>query len=175
VWDTVASVAPPEFDPAVERLRDALAATTGVRLAFLFGSRARGRGRADSDVDIGVLVDEESARADRGRLVRRLAGGLGRAVSSALLDIVVLNDAPVLLRQRVLRDGVLLFARAPEDRVRFAIATIREYQDGDVRRSEFTRQRIRRLTDGRDHGGPGDLLAKARGVARLLEKAARVS
>jgi hypothetical protein len=44
-----------------------------------------------------------------------------------------------------------------------------------VRRDEFTRRRIQRLTGTQDHGGPGDRLEKARGVARLLGQAGRVS
>jgi predicted nucleotidyltransferase len=158
----------------LQALSRALAGMGDVRLAFLFGSRARGRARADSDFDVAVLLDEAAARADRGETIRRLAGRLGSVVSSALLDLVVLNDAPALLRQRVLRDGVLLHQRSPEERVRFAIRTLREYQDGQIRRERFTRRRIERLKAGPDDGGSGDLLEKARGAARLLAKAARV-
>jgi len=162
-------------DSAANRLAKALAELPEVRLAFLFGSRAQGRARKDSDFDVAVLVDEATARVERGSIIRRLFARLGREVSSALLDLVILNDAPSLLRHRVLRDGVLLFERSPEDRVRFAVKAIRDYQDGHVRRGEFTRRRIERLKAGRDHGGSGDLLEKARGVAKLLRKAESVS
>jgi predicted nucleotidyltransferase len=160
---------------AADRLASVVRELPEVRLAFLFGSRAHGQGRPDSDVDIGLLLDDEAAGAERGGTIRRLAGRLGKVVSSALLDIVVLNDASALLRQRVLRDGVLLHERVDGERVRFAVRTTREYQDGQVRRDEFTRRRIRRLTGTQNHGGPGDLLKKARGVARLLGQAGRVS
>jgi hypothetical protein len=107
----------------------------------------------------------------QGRAIRRLAGRLGRCVPSELLDIVLLNTAPVLLRQRVLRDGMLLFQRSDEDRVRFATRTIQEYQDSDVRRRWLTERRIQRLKRGVSDGGPRDLLAQARQVDRLLRKA----
>jgi predicted nucleotidyltransferase len=149
--------------------------TDDVRLAFLFGSRARGRSRADSDFDIGVLLDADSARGDRGQTVRRLSARLGQAISSALADLVILNDAPALLRHRILRDGIVIFERAPEERVRFAIRTLREYQDGQIRREAFTRERVRRLKAKASDGGSGDLLEKARGVAKLLAKAPGVS
>jgi hypothetical protein len=112
---------------------------------------------------------------DRGEAIRHLAARLGREVSSSLLDIVLLNDAPALLRHRVLRDGILLFQRSPEERVRFAIKTIRDYQDGAIRREMFTNSRIEKLKAKTDDGGSGNLLEKARGAARLLKKAARVS
>ncbi|HXH24558.1 MAG TPA: nucleotidyltransferase domain-containing protein [Vicinamibacterales bacterium] len=157
------------------RLAAALREERDVRLAYLFGSRAGARARDDSDFDIAVLLDAGAAQADRGAIIRRLAARLGRVVSSALLDIVVLNDAPALLRHRVLRDGVLLLARTSEDRVRFTVKTIRDYQDQQVRREAATRERIRRLTRDSDDGGSRDLLEKARSAARLLEKASRLS
>jgi predicted nucleotidyltransferase len=158
------------------RLERALEELDEVRLAYLFGSHARDRARSESDVDVAVLVDEPAAADAEARLgtVRRLAGRLGREVASTRLDIVLLNHAPVLLRHRVLRDGVLLHERSPEERVRFTVRTLREYQDGAVRRDWFLRRRIRALAEEDPHGGPGDLLEKARGAARLLAKAERV-
>lgn len=108
---------------------------------------------------------------DRLAIIRRLAGRLGREVASTALDIVLLNDAPVLLRHRVIRDGCLLYQASAVERVRFVTDTLRRYQDGEVRRRRFLQQRIDDLTLGRPHGGPGDLLQKARRAARLLEQA----
>ncbi len=164
-----------KLEAAEDRLRRALSELSSVRLAFLFGSRAQGHSREESDFDVAVLVDESIADMDRGQVIRHLAARLGREVSSALLDIVLLNDAPALLRHRVLRDGILLFQRSAEERVRFTIKTIRDYQDGFIRREKFTKSRIERLEAKTGDGGSGNLLEKARGVARLLRKAARVS
>ncbi|MGH9390171.1 MAG: nucleotidyltransferase domain-containing protein, partial [Vicinamibacteria bacterium] len=72
-----------ELSPASARLAGVVAEMPEVRLAFLFGSRASGRSREDSDYDVAVLVDEKTAREDRGPTVRRLASRLGREVSSA--------------------------------------------------------------------------------------------
>jgi hypothetical protein len=168
-------VSDPTHGTVRDRLADALRELPDVRLAYLFGSRGRGSARPDSDFDIGLLIDDEAARQERGSVVRRLAGRLGRVVSSALLDVVILNAAPALLRHRVLRDGILLIARSPEERVRFAVKAIRDHQDGQVRREQATHARIQRLKRGDEHGRSGDLLEKARRAARLLDKASRVS
>jgi predicted nucleotidyltransferase len=162
-------------DSAVERLADVLRQQDGVRLAYLFGSRARQQQRADSDFDIAVLLNETAAAADRGRPLRGLVAALGRVVAATLVDLVVLNDAPPLLRHRVLRDGILIMEQESEDRVRFARRTLRDYQDQQIRREWATRARIHRLTREANNGRSGDLLEKARGAARLLAEAARVS
>ena len=165
----------PGIEPATRRLGLALSELPGVRLGLLFGSRARGGARETSDFDIGVLVDEHLVHDDPGKTIRRLAARLGREVSSALLDIVLLNHAPPLLRHRILRDGIVLFERTEGERVRFSIKTIRDYQDGSVRREEFTKRRINKLKAKTNDGRPRDLLEKARGVARLLGKAQSIS
>ena len=161
-----------EATDSAARLRAALEELPEVRLGFLFGSHAGGRARSDSDFDVAVLVDQEAADAERGKTVRKIIARLGREVASDRIDLVILNDAPSLLRHRVVRDGVVLLERAEGERVRFVTATIRDYQDGSVRRDEFTRRRIERVAGSEaTDGGPGDLLEKARGVARLLRKA----
>jgi len=164
-----------DVESVVLRLGRALSESHCVRLGYLFGSRGRGGARPDSDYDIAVLLTEEAAQNDRFRTISGLAGRLGREVCSDKLDIVILNDAPILLRQRVLRDGKLLFQRSDADRVRFAKHTITEYQDSYIRRAEFARRRIARLKSGTSYGGRGDLLEKARRTARLLAKAKGVS
>lgn len=162
----------------VAALERAVADLPEIRLAWLFGSQARGTARPDSDLDVAVLVDAAAVEDTDARraTIWRLAGRLGREVGSQRLDLVLLNGAPpaaapALLRQRVLRDGLLLFERSREERVRFARRTIQNVQDGQGRREWFLGRRIERAKESPRLGGPSDLLEKARGVARLLDQA----
>jgi hypothetical protein len=158
-------------DPGlVSRLSAELASLPEVELGYLFGSQAQGRAGAGSDIDLGIQVTAEAGRDARATLAH-LFDRLGRAAPSDRLDLVLLNHAPPLLRQRILAGGELLFARSPEARVRFATRTLRDYQDMQVRREFFYRERVRYLKQGRDHGRSGDLLAQARRAARLLGEA----
>ncbi len=145
-------------------LSERLASLPEVRLAYLFGSRVRESARPSSDLDIAVLVDDQGARGpgEINRTIRRLAGRLSGEIPSGSLDIVLLNAAPALLRHRVLRDGVLLYARSETERVRFAVAAMRDYQDIEPRLAEHRRQRIARLKRGRTRGRSGDILQAAR-------------
>lgn len=156
-------------------LAHALEGDHSVRLAWLHGSRARGTARPDSDIDVAVLL-EDAHTANPTAIkdsIWRLAGALGREVPSDRLDLVLLNHAPALLRHRVVRDGVLLFARSEPERVRFVLRTIREYQDLEPRLREHTRHRVQRLKERRESGRFGDMLASARRAGRLLGPAAK--
>jgi predicted nucleotidyltransferase len=162
-------------------LRDSLArglrTEPTVRLAWLFGSRARGTERRDSDVDVAVLVDD--ACADGPGALKdsyfRLIPAMTGAVRSDLIDLVILNHAPPLLRHRVVRDGVLLYACSDAERVRFVHGTLREYLDFEPRLREQTRLLIRRLKEGRPRhdGRYRDLLEAARRTRRLPAAAAQ--
>jgi uncharacterized protein len=160
----------PDHIDAVARLAAALAALPEVELAYLFGSYAQGRDRAESDIDIAIQVHRDAAHDKRATLAR-LFDRLGRVVPSDRLDLVLLDDAPSLLRHRILTSGRLLFERTAVTRVRFATRTIRDYQDMQHRREFFYRHRVNRLREGGGDGGSGDLLAQARRVARLLGEA----
>ena len=127
------------------------------------------------EVDVAVLLDDERAASPSAikDSIWRLAGALGREVPSDRLDLVLLNHAPALLRHRVIRDGVLLFARSHAERVRFVLGTIREYQDLEPRLREHTRRRVERLKERRADGRYGDFLETARRAGKLLGPAAK--
>ena len=86
-----------------EQLGKTAAAFPEVKLAVLFGSTARGVARPKSDVDLGILLDPYSPE-----LRFRVEAQLGRAAGRPV-DVVLLDDAPPLLRFEIARDGVLLF------------------------------------------------------------------
>ena len=157
------------LDAPARRMREDLERRLGaeptVRLAYLFGSRARGTARPDSDIDVAVLVDDACVATPTRvkETIWRLIPAMAGDVRSDLIDLVLLNEAPALLRHRVIRDGILLTARTETERARFVRRTIRDYQDMEPRLREFTRRRIRRLEEERDGDGRyGDLLEAAR-------------
>ena len=88
-----------------ERLRRAAVFFPEVKLVVLFGSTARGQSRPKSDVDLGILLEPYSAD-----LRFRVEAELGRAAAREL-DVILLDDAPPLLRFEIAREGILLFQR----------------------------------------------------------------
>lgn len=100
---------------------------SGVVTVYRFGSTARGTARPDSDVDVAVLFDKAPPPRLAGPRFT-LAGDLERALGRPV-DLIVLNDAPVDVRIRVLRDGQLLLDRDPSARIAFEVRTRNEAFD----------------------------------------------
>lgn len=95
--------------------------------AYLFGSVARGTDRPSSDVDVAILLQTPpSGELDGVRF--SLEGDLERALGRPC-QIVLLNDAPVDLVHRVLRDGKLLVDRDRSARIAFEVRARNEYFD----------------------------------------------
>lgn len=93
---------------------------TPVRFAYLFGSQARGDAGPGSDVDVAVHLGAAPATLDlRLDLLRRIARHTGVEA-----DLVVLDDAPLRLVERVLREGRLLYSTDEPARVDYE-ATMR--------------------------------------------------
>jgi predicted nucleotidyltransferase len=100
-----------------------------VVLGFLFGSYGRGQGRPDSDVDCAVLLSDDVPAGSYFDLRLRVMDGLARAIGRDDVDVAILNEAPLALAYRVLRDGVLLYCRDHAAYVRYRVRTLNLYFD----------------------------------------------
>lgn len=124
------------FDALLDVLRD----DPRVRLVYLFGSRARGEAAVDSDVDVAVLLDRRLSWEQE----RHLRAVTARAQPN--LDLVVLNDAPSLLRREVVADGRCVFARDPREQAEFELVSLSRYLDFQPMRrvqQRYLRERVR--------------------------------
>jgi len=97
----------------------------GVVVAYLFGSRARGDEREGSDADVAVLPGGHLGLLDRERLAMRLAA----ALEVPEVDVLVLEEAPLELRGRVVQEGKLIFSDDEPRRIEFEVRTRNEYFD----------------------------------------------
>lgn len=118
-----ASTVPPTKD-LTESLRRLLTGAPGVLVAYLYGSHARGRAGPLSDVDVALLLDSDDEEC---RL--ELTAAIAQVVAPARADVIVLNDAPLALSYRVLRDGTILTSRDDQARVEHWVRTVDRYLD----------------------------------------------
>jgi predicted nucleotidyltransferase len=136
--------AAPSTQDLTERLRCLLAGAPGVLVAYLYGSHARGRAGPLSDVDVAVLLDSDD---EERRL--ELTAAIAHAVVPARADVVVLNDAPLALSYRVVRDGTVLVSRDDSARVEHWVRTVDRYLDMAPARRLLAAGTRNRLREGR--------------------------
>ncbi|MBU1966561.1 MAG: nucleotidyltransferase domain-containing protein [Proteobacteria bacterium] len=96
-----------------------------VKFAYLFGSRARGQAGPLSDTDIAVYLDR---RINHGEYRLKLMEKLAKFLKNDRLDLVVLNQAPPLLRHEIVKYGRILKEDALR-RIPFEAEVIRECLD----------------------------------------------
>lgn len=112
----------------VERLRESFSRYEEVEAAYLFGSRARGDFIEESDLDFAVLLLKGFGDPyGIVRLIHDLATALD--VEDEKIDLVVLNDAHLEMRYRVLSEGFVVFERSAEKRIDFEVKTLKSYLD----------------------------------------------
>ena len=103
-----------------------LFASHPVIAAYLFGSQASGATTPLSDVDIALLLAPEVQSP--GSIQAAVISDLMLVLRRSDIDVVILNTAPPLLKQRAI-SGRLLYCRDDLARVRFEVAARREYFD----------------------------------------------
>lgn len=132
-------------------------AVPGISALVVFGSRAQGSPRPDSDLDVGVLPASADPR-ERRRLQAGLASALSDLSPDGRVDVVLLDEAPDLLRQRIFETGRLLICRNPTAYQDLRIKTMREYGDREWVRSLMRTAQRRRLEAGETRGRSGRAL-----------------
>jgi predicted nucleotidyltransferase len=121
---------------------------TEIDCAYLFGSAARGDAGPMSDVDVGLLFADGTSPTRRLELAAALAEEAERLIR-ARVDVTILNDAAPVLRDRVIRDGRLLFARDDRRRAAFEAKSLTEYLDFQPVLERYDRQLLARAREGR--------------------------
>lgn len=102
---------------------------TPVRFAYLFGSHARGTADRHSDVDVAVMLDDAVPPDQRLELSLDLAGILERMTGVGDVQVLVLNEAPLPVAGRVIREGRLFYSVDEPGRVAYESLTFRRFVD----------------------------------------------
>jgi predicted nucleotidyltransferase len=96
-------------------------------VAYVFGSVARGESGPMSDVDVGILFTAPPSPTLSGPVLT-IEGELEKRLRRTV-QVVALNNAPVDLVHRVLRDGEIVYEADRSARIRFEVAARNVYFD----------------------------------------------
>jgi predicted nucleotidyltransferase len=119
-----------------------------VTVAYLFGSTVRGEANCLSDIDIAVLFDNTLKEKEAFELQLKLIGDLGDLLKTNNVDLVVLNNAPLLLAFNIIRDGIILKSDEKK-RVHFETRIMSQYLDRDYYVKRHMKKTIERMAKGR--------------------------
>jgi predicted nucleotidyltransferase len=106
-------------------VKEFLASEKTIKFAYLFGSMARNDDGTLSDLDLAVYLD---GRVDSFSCRLKIMETLAKKIGSEKFDLIVLNNASVLLRHEVVKEGIVLKEDRPR-RVMFETQVLREYLD----------------------------------------------
>ncbi len=112
-------------------LKDCFSRHPEVEAGYVFGSVAQGNTNPLSDIDVAILVNAD--KIDQARYPYGYKAAVLTELMKSLkmddVDLVVLNDAPLLLKHRVVSLGKLVFSRDEKRRVGFQVDVINRYSD----------------------------------------------
>ncbi|NJD52236.1 MAG: nucleotidyltransferase domain-containing protein [Candidatus Methanoperedens sp.] len=132
--------------PYEKELREYFSGKDSVILAYLFGSTVRGDAGRLSDVDIGVLIDENLSKIDRFDLELKMMGEIAALIKKNKIDLIILNEAPLLLAYNIVKDGTILKSSETK-RVQFETKLLSMYLDRKYYIKRHTEETLKRTAE----------------------------
>ncbi|MBA3046321.1 MAG: nucleotidyltransferase domain-containing protein [Candidatus Thermoplasmatota archaeon] len=99
-----------------------------IKVAYVFGSEAKGSAGKLSDVDIAVYVDGSVSRKNYLGLKLSILGEISSILKTDRIDLVVMNNAPLLLNYNIIKFGKPLTSNEAE-RARLETKILSAYLD----------------------------------------------
>jgi len=130
---------PANIENLIPRALIYLQSMPDVLFAYLFGSFGKGKHFPLSDVDIAVYLQESTVFQEK---KMEILGALIDILQTDEIDLVVLNNAPLPLRRRILESKRVVVDRDPFLRHRYESLTMREYFDFSIKEREILNRRF---------------------------------
>ncbi len=134
-----------------ERL-PALLEGTPVIVAYLYGSMATGQETPLSDVDVAVLTDRPLDDRARLSLEMSLADKLASLLAGRAADVRAAESLPLILKGRVITEGILVYCRDDFARVRFETSVRGRYFDFLPVYRRYQQENLARMRREAAHG-----------------------
>ena len=135
-----------DLEQLEQKLREYFFEVEGVTLAYLFGSTVRGEANRLSDIDIAVLFDDTLLQKEAFDLQLELIGELTGLLKTNNVDLVIINDSPLLLTYNIIREGIILKSDEPV-RVKFETKIMSRYLDERYHIQRHAKESLRRIAE----------------------------
>jgi len=119
-----------------------------VLAAYLFGSRSEGRAHPGSDYDIACLLEEYDPKKNNFDFVSSLQAEIEEKLEDAVVDVILLEKAPVALQYTVISSGVVIYNRDDDARTDFEDRVIRDYLDFKPFLDQYDREALEAIQGG---------------------------
>ncbi|MFH2033577.1 MAG: nucleotidyltransferase domain-containing protein [Candidatus Margulisiibacteriota bacterium] len=113
-----------------------------IQAVYLFGSRANDKAGTLSDYDFGVLLKENIPQPKYSDIKLKLTVDLVHGLKNDCVDVVILNDAPLLLKYEVIKNRKCLYNTNPAKTAMFLFSTLSLYFDWEHIQSKFSNSLI---------------------------------
>ena len=107
-----------------KKCKDILIEYDNIIFAYIFGSYVENNLKVHSDIDIAIFLEEKLDSDVYLEIKRKLSDMVKREV-----DLVILNEAPPLLKYQIYRNNILLFTRDRTIESNHKVKTLFEYND----------------------------------------------
>ena len=132
--------------PYQNELIEYFSSKDSIILAYLFGSTVRGDTGKLSDVDIGVMLDDKLSKKDRFDMELELISEISILIKKNKIDLIVLNEAPLLLSHNIIKNGIILKSNEIE-RVKFETKILSMYMDEKYYINRHTQETLKRIAE----------------------------
>ena len=130
---------PENIEDMLPKAETYLQSRPDILFAYLFGGLARGKPLPLSDVDIAVYLRET---VDSFEKKLEILGKLTDLLETDEIDLVMLNEAPLTLRMKVLENKRIIVDNDPFLRHEYESLTMREYFDFSTKEMAILERRF---------------------------------
>jgi uncharacterized protein len=130
---------PANIEDLVPKALTYLQSMPDILFAYLFGSFGRGKQMLLSDVDIAIYLKEPTDVQEK---KMEILGALIDILQTDEIDLVVLNNAPLPLKMRILESKRVIVDREPFVRHHYESLTMREYFDFSILEGRILNRRF---------------------------------
>jgi len=113
------------FNKKFDEVKKILEAEDNILLAYIFGSQLKGKTGPLSDYDFAVFLSQKPSSQFKYKLKNKLVNVL----DPGQVDLIILNDAPIELKYKVIATGKVIYQKNLAVRVEFEADTLSQYFD----------------------------------------------